>query len=111
MVSGLVTSPCDQLRIFSGEARLMRMASKSAIGFARSKGLERNKVSSTLAAFIAAASGPEPNQPGYPPCRVSCDRGTLSILPKAREPGAHGRSSNTLNHYAAADPPPSAVGG
>src|SRR5438445_11723555 len=44
MVSGLVTSPCDQLRIFSGEARLMRMASKSAIGFARSKGLERNKV-------------------------------------------------------------------
>src|SRR3954454_916983 len=47
MVSGLVTSPCDQLRIFSGEARLMRIASKSAIGFARSKGLERNKVSST----------------------------------------------------------------
>jgi hypothetical protein len=44
MVSGLVTSPCDQLRIFSGEARLMRMASKSAIGFPRSKGLERNKV-------------------------------------------------------------------
>src|SRR5438309_1539623 len=44
MVSGLVTSPCDQLRIFSGEARLMRIASKSAIGFARSKGLERNKV-------------------------------------------------------------------
>src|SRR3954469_12100561 len=47
MVSGFVTSPCDQLRIFSGEARLMRIASKSAIGFARSKGLERNKVSST----------------------------------------------------------------
>src|SRR5215469_5228725 len=47
MVSGLVTSPCDQLRIFSGEARLMRIASKSAIGFARSNGLERNKVSST----------------------------------------------------------------
>src|SRR6476646_1815504 len=44
MVSGLVTSPCDQLRIFSGEARLMRMASKSAIGFAMSKGLERYKV-------------------------------------------------------------------
>src|ERR1700726_668837 len=44
MVSGLVTSPCDQLRIFSGEARLMRMASKSAITFAISKGLERNKV-------------------------------------------------------------------
>src|ERR1700687_331902 len=44
MVSGLVTSPCDQLRIFSGEARLMRMASKSAMGFAMSKGLERYKV-------------------------------------------------------------------
>src|SRR6202451_2428002 len=44
MVSGLVTSPCDQLRIFSGEARLMRMASKSAIVFCISNGLERNKV-------------------------------------------------------------------
>src|SRR5450432_496725 len=44
MVSGLVTSPCDQLRIFSGDARLIRIASKSATGFARSKGLERNKV-------------------------------------------------------------------
>src|SRR5713101_7294258 len=40
---GFVTSPCDQLRIFSGEARLMRMAAKSAIGLAKSKGLERNK--------------------------------------------------------------------
>src|ERR1700758_4786943 len=44
MVSGFVTSPCDQLRIFSGDAKLMRIASKSAIGFARSKGLERYKV-------------------------------------------------------------------
>src|ERR1700757_2256570 len=44
MVSGLVTSPCDQLLIFSGEARLMRMASKSAIVFCISNGLERNKV-------------------------------------------------------------------
>ena len=42
MVSGFVTSPCDQLRIFSGEAREMRMASKSAITFAISNGLERN---------------------------------------------------------------------
>src|SRR3954454_25022354 len=57
MVSGFVTSPWDQLRIFSGEARLMRIASKSAIGFARSKGLERNKVSSTSCGLIAAASG------------------------------------------------------
>src|SRR5580700_1998430 len=44
MVSGFVTSPCDQLRIFSGDARLMRMASKSAIVFCISNGLERNKV-------------------------------------------------------------------
>src|ERR1700752_4180534 len=41
MVSGLVTSPCDQLRIFSGEARLIRMESKSAIKFALSYGEER----------------------------------------------------------------------
>jgi hypothetical protein len=38
MVSGLVTSPWDQLRIFSGDARLIRMESKSAIKFARSYG-------------------------------------------------------------------------
>src|ERR1700690_3409703 len=44
MVSGLVTSPWDQLRIFSGDARLMRIASKSAIVFCISNGLERNKV-------------------------------------------------------------------
>src|SRR5580658_8961022 len=44
MVSGLVTSPWDQLRIFSGEAKLMRMASKSAMVFCISNGLERNKV-------------------------------------------------------------------
>ncbi len=31
MVSGLVTSPCDQERIFSGDARLMRIASKSEV--------------------------------------------------------------------------------
>src|SRR5260370_38856231 len=42
MVAGLVTSPWDQVRIFSGDARLMRMASKSATGFAISNGLERN---------------------------------------------------------------------
>src|SRR6516165_4388046 len=46
MVSGLVTSPCDQLRIFSGDARLMRIASKSAIGFPSSNGFDRNKLSS-----------------------------------------------------------------
>src|ERR1700684_518638 len=41
MVSGLVTSPCDQLRIFSGEARLMRIESKSAMRLALSYGEER----------------------------------------------------------------------
>src|SRR5579872_2525285 len=46
MVSGLVTSPCDQLRIFSGEARLIRMLSKSVIVWPRSNGFERYKVSS-----------------------------------------------------------------
>src|SRR6266513_463359 len=58
MVSGFVTSPCDQLRIFSGEARLMRIASKSAIGFARSNGLERNKISSTPAATSLPPAAP-----------------------------------------------------
>src|SRR5262249_61269996 len=31
IVSGLVTWPCDHERIFSGEARLMRIASKSGV--------------------------------------------------------------------------------
>src|SRR5207302_6212468 len=57
MVSGLVTSPCDQLRIFSGEARLIRMASKSAIGFPRSKGLERYKV---FLRFLLSTAVPNP---------------------------------------------------
>jgi hypothetical protein len=43
MVSGLVTSPCDQLRIFSGDASMMRIASKSVIGLDSSNGFERNK--------------------------------------------------------------------
>src|ERR1700733_3923058 len=43
IVSGLVTSPCDQLRIFSGEANEMRMASKSVMGLVSSNGLERYK--------------------------------------------------------------------
>src|SRR5882672_1872820 len=57
IVSGLVTSPCDQLRIFSGDARLMRIASKSAIGFAMSKGLERYKVILRCVRRCAAACG------------------------------------------------------
>src|ERR1700734_3070911 len=43
MVSGLVTSPCDQLRIFSGDASMMRIASKSVMGLVSSNGFERNK--------------------------------------------------------------------
>jgi hypothetical protein len=42
MVSGFVTSPCDQLRIFSGDASMMRIASKSVMGLVSSNGLERN---------------------------------------------------------------------
>src|SRR3954463_1247287 len=66
MVSGLVTSPCDQLRIFSGDARLMRMASKSAIGFAISKGLERYKVVLRFPAVVRRRYAAPQNQ-----CRVS----------------------------------------
>src|ERR1039457_413985 len=43
MVSGLVTSPCDQLRIFSGDASMIRIASKSVMGPDSSNGFERNK--------------------------------------------------------------------
>src|SRR5437588_10780491 len=57
MVSGLVTSPCDQLRIFSGEARLMRMESKSLIALPRSNGLERYKVSSCRSSLSRPAVG------------------------------------------------------
>src|SRR5438132_3283692 len=57
MVSGLVTSPCDQLRIFSGEATLIRIASKSATGLARSKGLERYKVFLRFLRRYAATRG------------------------------------------------------
>src|SRR5215813_6188880 len=62
MVSGFVTSPCDQLRIFSGEARLIRMLSKSEMLFPRSNGLERYKVSSV--AHVAQA--PSPVSDGLP---------------------------------------------
>jgi hypothetical protein len=51
MVSGLVTSPWDHERIFSGLAKLMRMESKSAIRLARSYGLLRYKVVSSLPGF------------------------------------------------------------
>src|SRR5712671_3376483 len=41
MVSGLVTSPCDQDRILSGDARLIRIASKSLVRAERSWKLGR----------------------------------------------------------------------
>src|SRR5665213_15082 len=52
MVSGLVTSPCDQLRIFSGLASWILMASKSAIGPVSSKGLERNILGVSLISCV-----------------------------------------------------------
>src|SRR5579863_5855359 len=55
MVSGLVTSPWDQERIFSGLAKLIRIESKSAIRLARSYGLLRYKVAFLPAADHAAA--------------------------------------------------------
>src|SRR3954469_22729428 len=58
MVSGLVTSPCDQLRIFSGEASMMRIASKSVIGLVSSNGFERNKASLLGRPFGFAAAFP-----------------------------------------------------
>src|SRR5580692_8063116 len=57
MVSGLVTSPCDQLRIFSGEASEMRMASKSVMGLVSSNGLERYKT--TLLGTLLQVSSSE----------------------------------------------------
>jgi hypothetical protein len=47
----LVTSPWDQERIFSGLAKLIRIESKSAIRLARSYGLLRYKVVSSLPGF------------------------------------------------------------
>src|SRR5580692_11572114 len=79
MVSGLVTSPCDQLRIFSGEARLMRIASKSAIGFARSKGLERNKVILGFLRKYAPAGGSR-KQLFVPACSRAQQRVSVSTI-------------------------------
>src|SRR5712691_3947867 len=89
MVSGLVTSPCDQLRIFSGEARLIRMASKSAIGLAMSKGLERYKVVLRFPAVVRRRTRlPKTSfeSPGYRVARLpvtSLACGMESNLPQA----------------------------
>src|ERR1035438_3954608 len=58
MVSGFVTSPCDQLRIFSGEASMMRMASKSVIGLVSSNGFERNKATLLGGLFLPCRGNP-----------------------------------------------------
>src|SRR5271167_3337202 len=75
MVSGLVTTPCDQLRIFSGDARLMRMASKSATGFAISNGLERN-----MFLRFPALSGS--SQLPAASCQFLCFAATESLTPR-----------------------------
>src|SRR5580704_4185959 len=75
MVSGLVTSPCDQLRIFSGDARLMRMASKSAIVFCISNGLERNKV---FLRFLLPAALADVQRP----CQFSVSRWSRALSPR-----------------------------
>src|SRR5262249_28277883 len=79
MVSGLVTSPWDQLRIFSGEARLIRMESKSVIVLPRSNGLERYKV------FLPAAL----RQPLAAP--VSCSFLALCSQPGRKRSGVESR--------------------
>src|SRR3569832_537402 len=61
MVSGFVTSPCDHDRIFSGEASMMRMASKSVIGLVSSNGFERNK-----ATLLGGPGGNRRGIPGIP---------------------------------------------
>src|ERR1700727_1684191 len=66
MVSGLVTSPWDQLRIFSGEASEMRMASKSVMGLVSSNGLERYKTT-LLGTWLQIGT---PKGAGYDPGTV-----------------------------------------
>src|SRR5262249_7857146 len=78
MVSGFVTSPCDQLRMRSGEAREIRMLSKSVMLLPRSNGLERYKVSSVSfrhsrsgmtkkTAFVALTKSAESNSAALKP--------------------------------------------
>src|SRR5437660_2855766 len=104
MVSGLVTSPCDQLRIFSGDARLMRMASKSAIGFTRSKGLERYKVFLQFLRHYAAARGSQNDWPGFSgqqfarPSHSGAGNGSRSFQSLKAVLADSGRSTGT-DHY------------
>src|ERR1051325_10452282 len=59
MVSGLVTSPCDQLRIFSGDASEMRIESKSAIRLALSYGEDLKIASNQENPCGAGKPGPD----------------------------------------------------
>src|SRR5882724_9329457 len=95
MVSGLVTSPCDQLRIFSGEARLMRMASKSAIGFAMSKGLERYKVVLRFPAVVRRRTRLPKTSFELPVSSHPVSR-HISGLPDGRAPSAGSLFTNLL---------------
>jgi hypothetical protein len=70
MVSGFVTSPCDQLRIFSGDASMMRMASKSVIGLVSSNGFERNKAT-LLGRLFQLCRGSSRDSFGVLPSRVA----------------------------------------
>src|SRR6266516_4961672 len=88
MVSGLVTSSCDQLRIFSGEARLMRMASKSAMGLAISKGLERNKVILHSCGCIVSALRLLNQVVGHWPWSLAFYQRNLFLRPGGQEPTA-----------------------
>src|SRR5947209_19083236 len=102
MVSGLVTSPCDQLRIFSGEARLMRIASKSAITFAISNGLERNKVFLRFLRSCATASGSQ-NQCLVPDSQLLSRTGwTLAFHAASRAHAAVADVSKIHQHCSAA---------
>src|SRR5215469_12101139 len=70
MVSGFVTSPCDQLRIFSGDASMMRIASKSVIGLVSSNGFERNKAT-LLGRPSSLCRGSSRDSSGVLPSRVA----------------------------------------
>ena len=58
MVSGLETSPCDQDRMVSGEARLIRMASKSAVSELRSAKVDLLRCSYASSKAGAASVSP-----------------------------------------------------
>src|SRR5581483_12445969 len=57
MVSGFFTSPCDHSRIFSGDARLMRIAENESGSFGFSKKLKMSFTKSLLFSSLRNASG------------------------------------------------------